>query len=248
MLNNSSGQPLQPSIRLSKDSAAFADNVVTLTAGSAIAVGVSILASPITSRLFGPEEFGLAALFMSGATILGAIAFLRYEMAIVLPKEDKDAASLFVLCGMILIVTTALTATFSLLLGPRVLAYLGADELKPYLWLFPIYVFLIGMQFPLRIWHTRYRRFRVTAANNVLTNFLTAIAEISGGWAGFTTGGNLVVIRFFSLIASPAFLLWRLTRIDYRFIIRNINIGPILKLAKKYIKFPKSLCNFLKAH
>ena len=238
MLNNSSDQPLQPSIKLSRGSATFADNVVDLTVGSAIAFGVSILASPITSRLFGPEEFGLAALFMSGVAILGAIVCLRYETAIVLPKEDMDAASLFVLCGMILIVTTTLTATFSMLFGPRVLSYLGVDELKPYLWLFPCYVFLIGIQFPLRIWHTRYRRFRVTAVNNVLNNLLTAIAEISGGWAGFTTGGNLLVIRFFSQIASPAFLLWRLPRIDYRFIIRNINIGPILKLAKKYIKFP----------
>jgi O-antigen/teichoic acid export membrane protein len=101
MLNNSSDQPLQPSIKLSRGSATFADNVVDLTVGSAIAFGVSILASPITSRLFGPQEFGLAALFMSGAAILGAIVCLRYETAIVLPKEDKDAASLFVLCGII---------------------------------------------------------------------------------------------------------------------------------------------------
>ena len=162
MLNNSSDQLLQPSIKLSRGSANFADNVVTLTAGSALAFGVSIIASPITSRLFGPEEFGLAALFMSGASILGAIACQRYEMAIVLSKEDKDAASLFVLCGMILIATTTLTATFSFLLGPQVLAYLGADDLNPYLWLFPIYVFLIGLQIPLRHWHTRYRRFRVS--------------------------------------------------------------------------------------
>jgi hypothetical protein len=41
-----------------------------------------------------------------------------------------------------------------------------------------------------------------------------------------------------SLIPSPAFLLWRAPHIEYRFIIRNINIDPILKLAKKYIKFP----------
>jgi len=141
-------------------------------------------------------------------------------------------------CGMLLIATTTLTATFSFLLGPQVLAYLGADDLNPYLWLFPIYVFLIGLQIPLRHWHTRYRRFRVTAAGNVLVTLPRAIAEISGGWAGFTTGGNLVVIRIFSLIASPAFLLWRLPRIDYRLIIRNINLGQILKLAKKYIKFP----------
>jgi O-antigen/teichoic acid export membrane protein len=75
---------------LNKGTATFADNVAALTAGSAIAFGFSILASPITSRLFGPQEFGLAALFMSGATILSVIACLRYEMAIVLPKEDME--------------------------------------------------------------------------------------------------------------------------------------------------------------
>jgi O-antigen/teichoic acid export membrane protein len=48
---------------------------------------VTVLASPITSRLFGPEAFGLAALFLSGAAMLAAIACLRYEMAIVLPKK-----------------------------------------------------------------------------------------------------------------------------------------------------------------
>jgi len=238
MLDQLPNKQLTRSTELNKGTATFADNAVALTAGSAIAFGISTLASPITSRLFGPKEFGLAALFMSGATILSAIACLRYEMAIVLPKEDKDAASLFILCGMMLIVTTTLAAIFSLLFGPQVLSLLGADELKPYLWLFPIYMFLIGLRFPLRNWHTRYRRFKVTAAGNVLVNLPTAIAEISGGWAGFTTGGNLVVVRFFSLIASPVFLLWRMSGIDLRFIIQNINLGPILKSAKKYIKFP----------
>jgi hypothetical protein len=69
MLNGPSDKAPPPS-KLKKGTATFADNVVTLTAGSAIAFGASLLASPITSRLFGPEEFGLAALFMSGAMIL----------------------------------------------------------------------------------------------------------------------------------------------------------------------------------
>ena len=85
MLNGPSDKALSPPSKLKKGTATFADNVVALTAGSAVAFGVSILAAPITSRLFGPEEFGLAALFMSGAAILGIIACLRYEMAIAFP-------------------------------------------------------------------------------------------------------------------------------------------------------------------
>ena len=86
MLNGHSDKALPPPNKLKKGTATFAGNVVALTAGSAIAFGASLLASPITSRLFGPEEFGLAALFMSGATILSTIACLRYEMAITFPR------------------------------------------------------------------------------------------------------------------------------------------------------------------
>jgi O-antigen/teichoic acid export membrane protein len=56
--------------------------------------------------------------------------------------------------------------------------------------------------------------------------------------AGFRTGTNLVVIRFFSLMVSPAFLVWRLLSGDARFIISNVNRSEILKLARRYIKFP----------
>ena len=83
-----SKKPLTHSTELNKGTATFADNAVALTAGSAIAFGISILASPITSRLFGPEEFGLAALFLSGATILSVIACLRYEMVLLVLWYD----------------------------------------------------------------------------------------------------------------------------------------------------------------
>ena len=89
---------LNDSSEIEKGTATFADNVLTIAGGTTLALGVSVLASPITSRLFGPEAFGLAALFQSGAAMLAAIACLRYEMAIVLPKKDEDAAPLFALC------------------------------------------------------------------------------------------------------------------------------------------------------
>ncbi len=64
------------------------------------------------------------------------------------------------------------------------------------------------------------------------------MAEITGGWAGFRTGENLVVIRISGLIFAPAFFVWRLLNGDAGFIIRNINPGVIIKSAKRYIKFP----------
>ena len=64
------------------------------------------------------------------------------------------------------------------------------------------------------------------------------MAEIGGGWAGFRSGTNLVVIRLLALVISPTFLVWRLLSGDVRFIISKINRRGILNLAKRYIKFP----------
>jgi hypothetical protein len=67
------------------------------------------------------EAFGLATLFRSGAAMLATIACLRYEAAIVLPKRDDDAAQLFVICGLVLMAITTLTAILTYVFGPRLL-------------------------------------------------------------------------------------------------------------------------------
>ena len=238
MLNDSSDKAVSATSDIKKGTATFADNVFTLSSAATIALGISILASPVTSRLFGPEAFGIAALFRSGATMLGAIVCLRYEMAIVLPKNDGDAAHLFVLSCLALMAMTTLTAILTCLFGSRILLYMNALELKPILWLFPICVFLLGLQLLLNSWYTRQKRFKITAANRILNSLPISMAEISGGLAGFRSGGNLAVIRILGLIISPGFLVWRLLSGDARFIVSNLNYGGILKSAKRYIKFP----------
>ena len=238
MLNGSSKKAISPPPDIKKGTATFADNVLTLAGGTTIVLAVTVLASPITSRLFGPEAFGLATLFRSGAAMLAAIACLRYEMAIVLPKKDDDAAQLFAICSVVLIAMTTLTAILTYVFGIRLLLYLNAVELAPLLWLFPVTVFLIGSQLPFKFWYTRQKQFRINAAGSVLNSFPISVAEIIGGSAGFRTGENLVVLRIFGLIFAPAFFGWRLLRGDLQFIIRNINTGGILRSAKKYIKFP----------
>jgi lipopolysaccharide exporter len=216
----------------------FADNVLTLTGGAAVAMAVSIIASPITSRLFDPEAFGLAALFMSGVTIIGLIACLRYEMTIVLPKSDEDAASIFSLCLIALAIITTVTSVFTLMFGGRVLVLLNANKLKPILWLFPLYVFLEGSRLLINYWHMRQRRFNIPSIGRVYLNIPTSISEIIGGWAGLRTGGNLVVLRIFGLIISPLFLFLRVSKADVHMFLQNARPKKMYNMAKKYMKFP----------
>jgi O-antigen/teichoic acid export membrane protein len=170
--------------------------------------------------------------------MLGAIACLRYEMAIVLPKKYEDAVQVFSLCCIALVAMTLFAAALTILYGNRALLYLNAVDLAPILWLFPIYVFLEGSHLPLRFWYTRQKQFKITALGSILSSLPISIAEITGGLARFRAGEDLVVIRIFGLIFAPAFFVWQLIRGDAGLIIRNISSGGIIKSAKRYSKFP----------
>ena len=66
-----------------------------LLSGTLLAQGIGYAIAPILTRLYSPAEFGELALFMRVTGFISAVATLRYELAIPLPKEDKDAYLLY---------------------------------------------------------------------------------------------------------------------------------------------------------
>ena len=69
--------------------------------GTTIAQAIPIAISPILTRIYSPEDFGILALFMAIVMIFGSISNGRYELAIMLPKKDQDAINIFAL-GLII--------------------------------------------------------------------------------------------------------------------------------------------------
>ena len=76
----------------------FIKNVAKLTAGTTVSQILNIALMPIITRMFLPEAFGDLAVFTSITIMLGSIITLRYELAIVLPKEESKAVNLLSLC------------------------------------------------------------------------------------------------------------------------------------------------------
>ena len=66
----------------------FATDTLKLVTGTTLAQIISVLASPLVTRLYGPEAYGLLALFNLITSIIGVIACMRYELAIMLPKIE----------------------------------------------------------------------------------------------------------------------------------------------------------------
>ena len=66
----------------------FNFNVFTLMVGSTLAQAIPIAITPILTRLYTPEDFGVLALFIAITSILGSVVNGRYEQAIILPKKE----------------------------------------------------------------------------------------------------------------------------------------------------------------
>ena len=81
-------------IKSLKPKSEFSRNVFTLMTGTTIAQAIPIAISPILTRIYTPEDFGLLALFLAITIIIGSIANGRYELAIMLPEKDEDAINI----------------------------------------------------------------------------------------------------------------------------------------------------------
>ena len=91
----------------------FSKNVLTLVSGTAIAQIIPIAISPVLTRIYTPEEFGIYAIFTSIVIIFSVISNGRYELAIVLPEKDEDAINIFAL-GLIINVVLFFFKSYSL--------------------------------------------------------------------------------------------------------------------------------------
>lgn len=137
----------------------FARSVAVLAGGTALGQAIVVLASPIVTRLYTPGDFGVLAVYSSILGILSVIASLRYELGISLPEKDEDAANLLALSLGTVVFTALLVVIGTWLLGAQIVHWANASALRPYLWLLPVGVVMVGTYNVLNYWAVRKQDF-----------------------------------------------------------------------------------------
>lgn len=212
----------------------FLKNVSSLAIGTIISQLIVILASPILTRFYSVDSFGLLSLFTSCMVIFGVFTTGRYEFAIGLPKEAEKAKNILRLISIIGI-TTSLICLILVVFLREILEYKGLSGLFISRWIYlsPIYTFFISLYSGLLYWNQRGKHYkRVTIANAVQVITTTFFSLIFGFFFFFEQGMLLSVV--IGVIFSSIFLLTKFKFEDFRF-----NFLEIRKIAIEYISFPK---------
>jgi len=221
-----------------KPKSEFSRNVLTLMAGTTIAQAIPIAISPILTRIYTPEDFGVFALYMAIAAIFGTIANARYELAIMLPKKEEDAINIFALGFIITCFISLILLVLVLVFNDYFTKLLGNKEISFWLYFIPVAVFFSGLFNILNYFNNRKKNYKDLRNATIMKSIVLATIQLS---IGFLKSGATGLIS--GSIISNMFANMKLTKniLKDKILISKIKKVKIVALAKKYKDFPKYL-------
>lgn len=215
----------------------FIKNTLTLMSGTTIAQVVAFILSPVLTRLYTPADFGQLATFMAITGIISTVSCLRYELAIILPKSDKESnviVALSVLTNLIFVILSILGITLFLIISRKSLIENHAPSIY---FLIPVAIMLTGMVQIFGFWSMRLKKFRQNALARIGNSGGNISLGVILGLVAHGGGAGLILAYVGAILINLYILTFRSVKGIVNSI-RQIPRPEILTIARKYKKFP----------
>jgi O-antigen/teichoic acid export membrane protein len=225
----------------SKIDSQFLKNIAVTSSASVVSILLQLVFTPIISRYFTPEAYGVLAIF--NVIISNAILIipLGYQGGLVLPPKDYD---FFALAKLILILSVVGTVVMFLVFGfagsyilDKLFNYRG-DIL--FIYLIPVCFLTTSLLSIYSSYLIRHKKFKKNSSANVLANLSSRIFTVSYG-VGITGSGLGLVLGQLTLNITNLYFTAKghfLFVLEY---IRRIPIEKIKSISKEYIRYPSSI-------
>jgi len=223
--------PLKELFRHRLRHGSFSHKVALITGGSLVGQGLVVLASPILTRLYAPQDFGSLALFTALSVLLSTIISLRYEHAIPLATDEQKARALLFLSLLVATLMGSGLLAGALLMHETAAALIGTSEHLYLLWLVPCGAWFISIYQCLSYWAIRTQAYQALARTRIQQGAGITLAQVGLGGLNLSALGLLIgeiagramgiacLMRFLSQPLKPPSLaeLWIVARTYWRF-------------------------------
>lgn len=207
-------------------------NLSRLASGSLVSQAIMVGSTPLLTRLFNADAFGVLAVFSATYAIAIPFTTLKYDAALILPKSVDSAVRL---TALVVLIATSL----ALLAGATLLAAAQWwPQLAPSvsLWL-PLALWLGAMYTLMQQWSARRSNYRDFARSMVVGAALNVGTGLS---LGYLFGGKpafLILGMVCGMGGSLAYMCWR--RRAHRLpALPKGALGGLFKRARVYRQFP----------
>lgn len=215
----------------------FVFDVLTLAGGTTFAQILTILAAPVLTRLYGPDDFGVWALYLSITSIISVIACMRYEYSIMLPESSEEAVNLLGLSFLAVLFVTGLTFPVIWYFKEPIVNILNSQQIGNYLWLVPPFIFVNGLFLALNSWNTRTKLFKRLSFAKVFSSFSSTATQVGLGVTKKIGAGGLIVGSLAGQSIATFVLGGQIWRDDRKLIVKSLSWEKIYEGFKKYRKF-----------
>jgi O-antigen/teichoic acid export membrane protein len=208
-------------------------SVTILLSGSVIAQLLSILCSPIMTRLYTEEQIGEYTLLLTAISMFGTVLCGRYDQSIVSESNERRVYALVKLCLILSVVT-------SLAIGVGYTAYFvynGETTLpwwEVFLWITVLLV-LTGVGYAISAYNNRFKQYKLMASVHVVRTVGKEVSMI--GLGALKTGARGLLV---SQVLSVGLGLNRQAR-DLKQNaqkLRSVTAADIKEAAKVHIRQP----------
>ena len=216
----------------------FVKNVLTLITGTTISQAIPIAISPILTRIYTPEDFGLITVFIAIVTLIAVLVNGRYELAILLPEKDEDAINIFAIGFIINVSISFILLILIIFFHNYLLILLNNKDLSLWLYFIPLVVFLLGFYNLLNYFNNRKKKYRDIAVSKIVKAIALSIIQLS---IGFLKKGafGLFSGQIASNFVANATLIKNV--INDKVLLSTISKEKILTVGRRYVDFPKFL-------
>lgn len=209
---------------------------MTLFSGTALAQIVPLIVTPVVTRIYTPSDYGVLAVFVTCSSLCAVAATLRYDLAILLPADERDAMALTILCGLCVLCGAAVVFLFILICHNSLLQVLRTSAVAMWMYLVPVSVVFVGWSSGLNYWLNRQKQDPRIAISRVTVALIGATASVAFGVTGFGSAGLILAVVIGQFAALCMLLGW--ARREVCGGLRGIDGADLRRVAVSHAKFP----------
>src|SRR5699024_3031438 len=216
----------------------FVKNVSIVATGAVGAQVITLLLSPLITRIYGPEAFGVLGTFTSLTRVIIPLAALTYPVAIVLPKNDINAKKIMKFSLYLTIIVSIISIFVLAFFSSSIIGLFNLEDIEFLIYLIPLVILFAGIMQVSEQWVIRTNQFSINAKTTFFQSVITNLSKVGIGFF-YPTSVVLLIIQACTEGLKALLISLSVKRSNYKS--NNIISEEVLSikdLAKKHKDFP----------